>query len=1374
MKKQLHAGYIISSLKTILADRFGEIEYDDITSYLSTFEIHFTDIDELLVEDSIINVADNLVSRGLPTVPSINVEQILSEIFAISKSVISKNTGEISFIPEQLSDQKRDLIFKSLFTIDPRIETPLISTDGFDSWENHYGSDYEEIFYGITVSDEFGPYACQLLESQRSISSIVNIPGQRLRRLNRRLGALQEEFYRQHVDFSFQLPRANGHNPGIVIEIDGSQHSEPNQILLDEKRDKLLPYLGWNETVRINTTEINNVDETKIDAISSFLQHPFSKQCKSNYENPIWDENSGLDALQIALTPFGIARIQKTLLFFIKNGVLDIDSQYWNIAIIERDVPCGVLAINDLEELLCKLLLLEGKDRSLPGINLRIYRTKEFNSCLLNKDEKIEDLYNPHEKFQADLILDVSMLQRAGISDFPKSFLKRVTSPCKVQVRGSYSKKESRIINSSIPIKYDINSNSISTLVYFLQYLFRKKEFREGQIEILKRTLNQQNVIALLPTGAGKSLTYQMSSLLQPGITLVVDPLKSLMKDQEDNLKLAGIDATTFINSSIKNPIEREDRTQKIIKGYFKFVFISPERLLIPQFREAMQNMKDVKFNYCVVDEAHCVSEWGHDFRTSYLRLGYNARKYCKSLSGIIPIIGLTGTASFDVLADVQRELEIDDETAIVTPAKYERDELKFKVQKVDGDGADLQTNNQRINGVVADLKQSALVELLGAIPSNTWNNDQQYEDISDFFGDDREEINSGLIFCPHVGWKFGVRNISELISETINDLDPITGMYAGSFTEDDSIDLEAVQNQFKSNQLKLLIATKAFGMGIDKPNIRFTVHLNMPQSIESFYQEAGRAGRDRNTSYCYILYSPVKINGNSDAITVDKDLMMSFYNNSFPGPKKEKKIMWELLNEITYPDIYRIDSLNEEILAEFGDDVKLNIWIKTFTNNGHSQTFKRLYINTNEYPFGYGFIDLVGENCRTDLKSDQINRPDTDRREIVNRVYNFLSDLHDNDQTFHDWVTHRQAVAHGTGIEQLLSNMNIGSRAIVTIGFKNKVYKEIAEQLIQRDMTWDEDMVEKAYPFTTNYMDFIANLEREYKRKTNGGLPNISPEMKGYIESKYESIRDKNDTFKAVYRLTILGIIEDYEVDYNSKTIEATIIKKNDEEYVQNLKTYIKRYKLHEEVEKIPTEIQETRGDTIIQKCCGRLTSFVYENIAKKRKSAIDSMENAIIRGLENEKYFVDEINTYFDSKYLTSLRDAISQINLQTVWGYIHEAGGDSDSMNHLNGACTRLLDDHPNHPILLLIRAYARMLIVNYDKSDAINDFKAGWGQYKDLMNISREEYLNNFSKYYKLVKKYDSNATSTMDEIVLDEHLSWIKDFNQSFLKGIAHA
>src|SRR5690606_39513503 len=170
---------------------------------------------------------------------------------------------------------------------------------------------------------------------------------------------------------------------------------------------------------------------------------------------------------------------------------------------------------------------------------------------------------------------------------------------------------------------------------------------------------------------------------------------------------------------------------------------------------------------------------------------------------------------------------------------------------------------------------------------------------VENFFSIDGENTNAGIIFCPHVKGNYGVINIKAKLSEVISQLQNISGVYAGQLNDDDNIDLEDIQDKFVNNQYSLLVATKAFGMGIDKPNIRYTFHLNMPPSIEAFYQEAGRAGRDKTNSHCYILYTGLILDNNQ---TIDFHLNHTFWQNSFIGEEREKYKIHELLNQISYP----------------------------------------------------------------------------------------------------------------------------------------------------------------------------------------------------------------------------------------------------------------------------------------------------------------------------------------------------------------------------------------------------------------------------------------------------------------------------------------
>lgn len=1369
----MQAGFVLKSVFDSLKNLDPNISINSIFKYLSTFNISY-DFDEIENYDSTNAVLNNIISRGLPTFPSIFVEDTFIEKLKFGKKSFSDRTGDIRYQYNDKFSEMLDLIYQSLFIIEPRIDKTYKTSFEYNPMEENIGSEYEEIFFHKILSDEFGEYCKQCIETQRDINSILNISEE-----------IKNKFHDQRFDFSFRFPHSSNFRDGLVVEIDGSQHEEEPQKTLDRKRDEAVEKNNWNKTIRIKTSEIQGViEKEKIESIKSFLEHPYTKKLKENYENKIWEKEWGLEALQFALTPIAIARIQKTLIFLINSNILNMNAKKWNIAILERDVPCGFLAIEDFKNLINNLFNLEGKGKSLPKINLRIYNTEEFSQCQLNNKIEIETLNKTIKQFRADVVLDVSTLQRLGFYKAEKEFEEKVNYKHKVIIRSihSISYKEQRKVISAKPLKYKIGKDGQpKELVYFLQNIFRKECFREGQVKILRRSLNLKDVIALLPTGAGKSLTYQLSALLQPGIVIIVDPLKSLMRDQNDNLISYGIDSTVFINSSLKAS-ERKIATENMINGLYQFVFISPERFQIAEFRLYLEKMGRNYFTYCVVDEAHCVSEWGHDFRTAYLRLGKNSRKYCNALNSEdelkneVPIIALTGTASFDVLKDVRIELDLDefDEELIISPSKYERSELEFRVIKADDIARNIILKIE-IKKAVANKKQDKLFEILNDLPNQKWEN-EKYENLNEFFDQNLEYKNSGIVFCPHATDKFGVKEIYDNFINRNKEFEDITGYYASKLSNE--INLEEIQDQFKKDELLLLISTNAFGMGIDKPNIRFTIHFNMPQSIESFYQEAGRAGRDKLKAYNYIIYSDKQINerfrDKEETHTVDKSLMLSFFYNSFRGEEKEKIILHNLFDKITYPDKRNIDYLNELVEENFDVDFILKIWFGNKYINKKIGAFNNwLYINTYNNK-SYGFIDLYEEACRFEYKDkDKFLQNDEEALIFVNRVYNFLkkqktSNDPNNDFSFREWINSRETNPSIKGVERTLRGLKLNEKHELNIGFKNKNFQEVAEILGKNDTAWDEDLVSEANGYAFKFSNFIENLKRVYKKKTRVKLKLYSDKI-DILKKLFKHIRDESDTFKAVYRLSIIGVIDDYEVDYKYKIIKITISKKTDEEYIKNVIKYVAKYAIKDEINKVKQDILDAEGNTVLQKCCNYLVDYVYKTIAKKRKNAINTMEEAIVNGFENLDYFKSQINTYFDSKYLPELLKSFKENKIETVWYFITEAN-DLNSLKHLEGACRRLLDDNPDSPVLLLLRSYSRFLLdINIEQTKL--DFTKAWDLLKEQKSWNRNEYVKKISKFYDYIIQFDKSMEGYLNPILFNEHNNWLKEFNKKILEGV---
>ncbi len=395
----------------------------------------------------------------------------------------------------------------------------------------------------------------------------------------------------------------------------------------------------------------------------------------------------------------------------------------------------------------------------------------------------------------------------------------------------------SRLVNSlngndSEAVVSDVSERQRYALRFMLQLMFRKRDYRDGQLLAISRLLHRMDTVVLLPTGGGKSLIYQLCGMLLPGMTIVIDPIISLMADQIANLKKTGIDLLGEV-SSTQMARDRISIIKDMSEGSLAFVFVAPERLQSERFRDSLRTRSGIfAISLAVVDEAHCISEWGHDFRPSYLHLPFNLRRNCSNHKQEAPtVVGLTGTASFAVLADIQAEMDINNEEAIILPKSFDRPELRFHVETVP-----------------RKEKTSALKRYRNQfLPRDLNVNPQNFNQLRG------RDTNGGLVFCRHVDGDLGVSSVAKELGHD--------NIYAGkqpkSYVGDWNEHKKSVQARFITNRVQELVTTKSFGMGIDKPNIRYTIHHTMPESVEAFYQEAGRAGRNGKQDYarCAILY---------------------------------------------------------------------------------------------------------------------------------------------------------------------------------------------------------------------------------------------------------------------------------------------------------------------------------------------------------------------------------------------------------------------------------------------------------------------------------------------------------------------------------------
>lgn len=387
------------------------------------------------------------------------------------------------------------------------------------------------------------------------------------------------------------------------------------------------------------------------------------------------------------------------------------------------------------------------------------------------------------------------------------------------------------------------------TLEFLLRYLFRFDAFREGQYEALERALKRKDTIVLLPTGSGKSVIFQLLALATPGTAYIVAPIISLIDDQVQNLEARGIDRVVGLTGNVTSKSEIE---KGLAEGRFLMCYVSPERFQIASFLESVREYaKNHLVSVIAIDEAHCVSEWGHDFRASYLGLGRTCREVCNTQGYVPPLLALTGTASVSVLTDMKRDHGIDDPGTIIKPKTFDRAEIHYRVVTAK-----------------SSEKMKALFKILNETLPREFDKPRMgfYDATSD------EQTMSGIVFCQNVNGAYGLMNSQKAVHfghpgvwDYLNEMFPhrcsyYCGKRPKSFkgmTDQEWAKRKTEQAaRFKQNEMPIMVATKAFGMGIDKPNIRWVVHFGIPGSLESYYQEVGRAARDREDAYAYLILS--------------------------------------------------------------------------------------------------------------------------------------------------------------------------------------------------------------------------------------------------------------------------------------------------------------------------------------------------------------------------------------------------------------------------------------------------------------------------------------------------------------------------------------
>lgn len=1332
--KQLKASYIPYKLQEFINTLNFEDKHEILKyfSYVSNFELISNFKLNSLPENNKIRIlsliAQNIVRRGFPTL----APNILDK-------AISSNMSDINFnlLKESLILYDKNYAFKSNRRYYQKTLSNTLEISNLNLTELEF------------ITEKLPSKIAQHIEFQKPFETIVMHPNTNAKNyqnytsfcLGVTLNKILEQVSNQRIDFCLQIP-SKENNSCIAIELDGPQHqTDIVQKAKDNQRDSLLNELLWQQTLRI--TDINQQDNylTKLSEI--FQQYAPEKEISSNITS------------DIHLCLFS-ARVTLMFLTLIECGSINLtkENRIYLSANTENEIEFKaiLIGIQNAIHLIYNLIRLENSIDTFPNAIILKIESNNITHYVKFTQDSWEFISYNEKSFPAILHINSRMYQRLF------AFNPNNTSKKTIWLYSSYAEDTNQLIRShNKPINYNINDNNISSLIYFLNNIFKKDAFRPKQIDIIKEALGRKNVIGLLPTGSGKTLTYQLTAILQPGITIVIAPLISLMNDQVHNLNKIGIHSCTAINSSF-NSVEKRLIMKNLSNEKYQYIYISPERLQIKEFKDLLSKLNI--FNI-ILDEAHCVSQWGHDFRTSYLRVGETISSlFKKSIS-----MALTGTASCNVITDIKRELQMSKNVMIVTPNNFKRDELNFRIIETD---KNISLEEKINSNIIKDSIQKTIHYLY-----QVNNKDINYElEEQLFFEKDASQnkyINSGLIFCPYAKSKSGsVETLYNSMKPLFDKKNIKIGYYHGAMPTSKK---NTFQEKFTNNELALLIATKAFGMGIDKPNIRFTIHTCIPESIEAFYQEAGRAGRDRKNAVNIIISPPLSTRYSD---TVDSKIYNYFINNSFPDAQSFKKqiktFLYEKTITITKFNDFLLKSLSKQYISSSDVDISYNPNIDNVVLTINNSNQYSITMNDNHTIAIEPIISSI-PNFIYSLYEKYIKN--TIKKELEANTILTSKNLKASFNV-------RKFTAEDSIIDSLKKTSSdndiycyIGLENSINFNPIDTILKDLVEEkhssIILNKETHSilKNFKEKFYPFMKSsarisiLKDFYYKIYNVIRMNNRLLQQDFQTYNQKYIkEQPISNISGLKE--KILYYLGILGIYSNYERSYSPNFIKIKLNKPTKESLRNNIKKYISSYETADYVNRTMKKFKEFDNipeddiDNLVTSAINYVVEYSYSKIRHYREKQSENMYLCMqANDNKHPQKFIDEIYKYFESKYSDELLKDILNENLNLPFKWIEKVSSSTqnnnenflENLSHLRSSALKVQEARPQAYTPYFLYAYSIFNDHNLDIRSGINAY------IRAVNNLSklREQYKSTLKNI--CTKFFNTEDISYLNEVLL---------------------
>lgn len=1321
--QQLECGFTLSAILDELTAINPNLK--TLLNKLSYFKIETNTQDtKTKISDSIVAAYYNLISRGLPTYCSTFIEDIFSNTFIKTHKNIVENKFEYSFVNDEYNEE----IIKALHIIDPR--QPLEQIVPKEILEN---PTYKSLFID-NLDINIGRHFIQKFSYHRPLKNIFELSSNR-----RQLYELKTLTTNDITKISCEIPYTAVSN-GIIIDSVSVEDKNTIDYFELENINENLRKINWQDKIIFSSLFAS---KQELKTIEEFSYEKYFDILRKNYTSPLYKSYSGLVALQMALTPFAIARLQKVILQSILQGKLNMSATKWQIGVIERDVPASYLAVEDLKAHFEHFFTLEGKNRKLPKIELTIYNTPEFEQAEINLlyQGKIQPLEEFDKNKYFDLLIDLSVLQYHNFSPFiensANSYVRVLSADYYENQRFFEIAPKNKFIlpNFNPTISKDekqkkAEQKTLEALTFFLKNIFHIQKLSYLQIKFISQIFSNENTLASVPTQENFEHIYILASLLQPGVNIVITYLMANIKFRMDSLFANHIDCLSYYSPSTQNIFDKIQALNKLKTAQSIFNFITPDRLHILQFREILNEISQNPnhISYITIKHAHCVSERSFDFNPLYPSIYKNF----KNIFNIVPqIMCLSDTASYDVIEDISYYYYIPQSHIICIELKLSNINLNF-VEIDEKNVTDFQSlNEKKFEYIQKKLDNKKTVLML--------DNPLEYN----------EKLND--------------KNIKSVAFEGTID-------YKSHFisTTKSRQSYRNYRNYTKNDNINVLCSNITLPLSCTI-NCNQIVFNTIPFSIELFIQTLNKAYIQKKVDVD-ILFSNKKIfsqisnfvltqdnqfyeNIINEEIEIDNILRKNEFSKFFPSLKKETQIIKELWHNISLPKETLADIICRRVYFSFDKHIKLEVQ--------HIQNPTKIYIiDNNEQTLG--FIDFQDELL--------VNQAPQSQQEIVGQILEFIQ--FDIEKIVSEPMAIFQILneplnenTSSLGIYTIISNLKNDTKQNVTIEFYNSAANDFLENNKQYfKITPTFNQIIYLYEQSTDEKTFIENLFSSFVIEDNSQNEHLINE----ISKLYNNFRTFYDTLLAIYRLYSINIIDDFLIDFQNQHFNLIITKKNETDILNTIYKKISVYLPKKIAFEVFEHVHKYPGTSVVEKAINYYEKFIFETIRQEQLTQMYLIETYIKNNIKEPQKLIPLLNNYFTAKYLFELEKYLEEDNLFFIDKYFDKKYIFFDDLKHIYRSSELLLNLNTDNHNMLIINGLCGIML-SKDKEEELNQniekLCLGISNFRNLHN--EDKFLSSkIENILNIINKFDYELKNKINDIVyIKIHSNWLNNFNR---------